>query len=78
MDSETSLALLFVGAIAAIYLITRRWFWVIVGGIGGLAAIFFTLAFIVHFQILAALGCFALAIICWIIIQVAAYKPKHI
>jgi hypothetical protein len=53
-------------------LITQRWFWMLVFGIGGLAAAFSTLASIFHFQILWALGFFFLAIICYVIFVVAA------
>jgi hypothetical protein len=52
-------------AVLAIVLITQRWFWLILFGVGGLAAAFSTLASIFHFQILGALGYFFLTIICW-------------
>jgi hypothetical protein len=58
--------------IVALMLITQRWFWMLVFGIGGLAAAFSTLASIFHFQILWALGFFFLAIICYVIFVVAA------
>jgi len=58
--------------IVALMLITQRWFWMLVFGIGGLAAAFSTLASIFHFQILWALGFFFLAIICYLIFVVAA------
>jgi hypothetical protein len=51
--------------VLAILLITQRWFWLLVFGIGGLAAAFSTLASIFHFQILGALGYFFLTVICW-------------
>ncbi|WP_218081243.1 hypothetical protein [Anthocerotibacter panamensis] len=50
--------------IIGIFLITQRWFWLLVFGIGGLAAAFATLASIFHFQILGALGFFFLMLIC--------------
>jgi len=57
--------LIFGFVVLAIVLIIQRWFWILVFGIGGLAAAFSTLASIFHFQILGALGFFFLAIICW-------------
>lgn len=51
--------------IAALLLMTQKWFWVLAFGIGGLASAFSTLASIFHFQILAALGYFFLISICW-------------
>ena len=50
--------------IAVLFLLTRKWFWLIVFGIGTIASVFTTLACIFHFQILAALGFFFLAAIC--------------
>jgi len=60
-------ALLFGFAVLTVVLVTQRWFWVLVFGVGGLAAAFSTLASIFHFQILGALGFFFLTIICWMI-----------
>lgn len=40
----------------AIFLLTRRWFWLAALGVGCLASIFAMLASIIHFQILGALG----------------------
>jgi hypothetical protein len=54
----------------AIYLATRRWVWVLVFGISGLAARFSTLANIFHFQILGALGFCFLSWICFVIAAV--------
>jgi hypothetical protein len=62
------IALLIVG----LFLITQRWFWLLVFGIGGLASAFATLASIFHFQILGALGFFFLMRICWVIASVIA------
>lgn len=57
-------AILIILGIASIYLMTRKWFWIAAFGIGALASAFATLASIVHFQILGALGFFFLAAIC--------------
>lgn len=65
-------AFIFGLVVLGILLITQRWFWMLVFGIGGLAAAFSTLASIFHFQILWALGFFFLAIICYVIFVVAA------
>jgi hypothetical protein len=51
--------------IIAVFLITQRWFWLLVLGIGGLASAFATLASIFHFQICGALGFFFLTLMCW-------------
>jgi len=59
-----NLAILIV-CLIGLYLITRRWVWLVGFWIGGLAAAFSTLASIFHFQILAALGFFFLMFICW-------------
>lgn len=53
--------------ILCIFLIMQRWFWLLLFGIGGLAAAFTTLACIIHFQILGALGAFFLMVVCWVI-----------
>ncbi|WP_146179257.1 hypothetical protein [Limnohabitans sp. Hippo4] len=58
--------------VAALYLITRRWIWILFFGISGLAAAFSTLASIFHFQILGALGFCFLAWICFVITAVIA------
>jgi len=52
-------------AVLFIWLATNRWFWLIVIGIAGLASAFATLASIVHFQILGALGFFFLTVVCY-------------
>mgnify|MGYP001571492857 CR=1 FL=1 len=65
-------AVLIVLGIAAIYLMTRKWFWLVAFGIGALASAFATLASIVHFQILGALGFFFLAVICGFIASAIA------
>lgn len=46
--------------VGSLFLITHRWFWVIVFSFAGLASLVATLASIFHFQILAALGYFVL------------------
>lgn len=63
MEPIVVIILIAVG-IGLLYLITRKWFWLIAFGIGTIASIFTTLACIIHFQILAALGFFFLACIC--------------
>jgi hypothetical protein len=65
-------ALVIVLCAVALYLATRRWVWILVFGISGLAAGFSTLASIFHFQILGALGFCFLAWICLVITAVIA------
>ncbi len=62
MDSDLILVVL---GIIALFLITQKWFWLLVFGIGGLASLFAMIASIIHFQILGALGFFVLMLICW-------------
>jgi hypothetical protein len=45
-----------VALVVGLYLVTRRWVWVLAFGLGALASAFTVLACIVHFQILAAVG----------------------
>ena len=66
MEAGEWLFLIIVGAFS-IYLITRRWFWLVVFFFGGLAAAFAMLASIIHFQILGALGFFVLMWLCGVI-----------
>ena len=47
-------------------IVVKRWFWILVFGIGGLASAFSVLASIFAFQILGALGFTLLTVICWI------------
>ena len=49
-----------------LFLLTRWWFWLLAFGIGAVAAAFSTLASIIHFQILWAMGYAFLLLICWI------------
>ena len=51
-------------ALVAIWLLTQRWFWLIGLSVAALASFFAMLASVIHFQILGALGFFALAVIC--------------
>ncbi len=51
-------------ALIALWLITQRWFWVVVLSFGALASFFAMAASVIHFQILAAVGFFVLACIC--------------
>jgi len=53
-----------VAALVLVWLMTRRWFWVLALFLGALAAFFATLASIVHFQILGALG---FAVLAWVL-----------
>lgn len=48
-----------------IVLMTRRWFWVFLFFIGGIACLFSMIASIIHFQILAAIGLFFLMGLCF-------------
>jgi hypothetical protein len=57
--------LLIVAAAFAIYLMTRLWFWLWLFFLGALASAFATLASIIHFQILGAVGFFILMSVCW-------------
>ena len=52
-------------AILLILLLFQRWFWILVFGLGGLAACFAMLASIIHFQILGAVMFFILMVILW-------------
>ena len=45
--------------------ICQRWFWLILFGVGGLAAFFSMIASIFSFQIIAAIGLFFLMILLW-------------
>jgi hypothetical protein len=64
-DIERTVFIVF--GLLAFFLVTQRWFWLLVFGVSGLASAFATLASIIHFQILAALGFFFLTGICWFI-----------
>ena len=57
---ETVLVVL---GLVLLFCMTKRWFWLLAFGIGTLASAFATLASIVHFQILGALGFFFLTLI---------------
>lgn len=64
MEGMWGVVALIVGA-GVIWLMTQRWFWVLVFFVGALAAGFAMLASIIHFQILAAVGLFFVMMICW-------------
>lgn len=51
--------------VIALFLITQRWFWVLVFFFAGLASLFAMIASIIHFQILGALGFFVLMAFCF-------------
>ncbi|RLL52747.1 hypothetical protein D8Y20_07020 [Mariprofundus sp. EBB-1] len=61
MNEQT---ILIIAVIIILLLVFQRWFWLLVFGIGGLASLFAMIASIIHFQILGALGFFALMIVC--------------
>ena len=75
---ETALPSLLLTALAGLlligclYLMTRKWFWLGVFGIGALASAFATLASIIHFQILGAVAFFFLMAICGVIAMLIA------
>ncbi len=69
MDDTVTVVLLAIGALC-LWLMTKRWFWLLAFSVGGLAAAFTTLACIIHFQILGALGAFFLMIVCWFIASI--------
>lgn len=50
-------------AVTAFALVTQRWFWILVFGVGSIAAALSVLASIFHFQIVAAIGFIVLSII---------------
>jgi len=63
MNSTGQIILIVIG-LPALFLLTQRWFWLIVFSVGGLASALATLACSFHFQILGALGFFFLMVIC--------------
>jgi len=63
---ETEDIILIVVGLVVIGVMTQRWFWLFVFGVGGLASAFACLASIVQFEILWALGFFFLAVILFI------------
>ena len=69
MDDKTILLII---GLVVLGLFTQRWFWLLVFGIGGLAALFATLASIIHFQILGALGFCFLTLVCFVIASAIA------
>ena len=65
MDSSfliNAFIILIIGS--TLWLITKRWFWLLAFGVRALASAFSTIASIFHFEILWALGFFFLTIIC--------------
>ena len=69
MDNTT--VILIVIGVGALALMTQRWFWALVGGLGALASFFAMVASVIHFQILGAMGFFFLMCICGGILSVA-------
>jgi len=51
--------------VIGLFLMTQRWFWVLVCFFAGLASLFAMIASIIHFQILGAIGFFVLMSICF-------------
>lgn len=51
---------LIIAGIIALFLVTQRWFWLLVFGLSALASCFAMIASVIHFQILAAVGFFIL------------------
>jgi hypothetical protein len=62
---DLALLLLTLLGIIVILLWTQYWFRVVVFGIAGLGFGFATIASIIHFQIVGALGCYFLMVCCW-------------
>lgn len=56
----------------AIWLLTQRWLWVLLGSVGALASFFAMAASVIHFQILGAVGFFFLMCMCGVISTSAA------
>ena len=64
--------------IAAIWLLTQSWFWIIALFLAGLASCFAMLASIIHFEILGAVGFFLLMALFWgVPILIAAHKEDE-
>lgn len=53
--------------VIGLYLLTRRWVWVLAFWAGGILSLFTMIASIIHFQILGAFGFFILMVICFAI-----------
>jgi hypothetical protein len=68
---EENIFLLVLGLLA-LFLVFQRWFWLLVFGLGGLAACFAMIASVIHFQILGAIGFFILMMILWSIADAIA------
>lgn len=64
MDENVILIIL---AVVALILVTQRWFWVFLFGLGTLASGFTIIASVIHFQILGAVGFTVLTFILWAI-----------
>lgn len=68
MEEVAGLVLLIIGVL----LVTQRWFWLLVFGLGTLASLFTVIASVVHFQILGAVGFFILTAILAVITSAIA------
>ena len=67
MDTKQQTIVIVLVGIAALWLMSKRWFWIASFGIAGLSAGFAALASIIHFQILAAVG---LAVLSYILLVI--------
>jgi hypothetical protein len=66
-------------ALLCLALSTQRWFWLIVFGIGSIAACFAFLANIIHFKMFSSAAYIALMLLSWKIARVIAdgYPPSN-
>lgn len=79
LEEDVGIILFFI-ILFALYLVTQKWFWFILLGLSCVASFFATIASVIHFQILGAVGYFVLTIILYILLQVyflsPVYEPK--
>lgn len=62
-----TLAFYFAFGVLCLWLMTKRWFWVLLFSLGTLACFFSVVASVIHFQILGAMGYFFLMGVCAVI-----------
>ena len=65
-DLDRQIVIVFLG-IGTLWLMTKRWFWVLLFGLGALASFFAMVASVINYQILGAVGFFCLMLICKVI-----------